>query len=61
MDSLEVGQCLEYWNQNITLFHLKIETLYDERMEQLTESRVFGPHITLQYRDHHILEDARYI
>ncbi|XP_063674545.1 paired amphipathic helix protein Sin3a-like isoform X2 [Bolinopsis microptera] len=39
----------------------EIETLYDERMEQVTDQSktVTGPHITITHKDHHILEDAR--
>ena len=39
----------------------EIETLYDERHEQLEQAGaavVVGPHLTLQYRDKAILEDA---
>ncbi|KAL5257487.1 hypothetical protein ACHWQZ_G012432 [Mnemiopsis leidyi] len=39
----------------------EIETLYDERMEQVTDNNktATGPHITITHKDHHILEDAR--
>merc|ERR1719211_984953 len=39
----------------------EIETLYDERHEQLEQTRspvMSGPHMTLQYRDKSILDDA---